>query len=205
MKINEFLDLPEGTVILLRPLGAGARENGAKDTLVLARLGPITPLDRIGYDIRTNTADWVPNGYIPHRIGTYRAITLTRELDRDTDRDDENAWGDPAPHRSRTTAVMARDVVGLWDNIREETLQARRIRVEERLSAQNADQARRNSEQTRTANAMEVIRPYMEAAGLTEHPAFTATSPHHKFTALEVADLIKQAQAENQPGEREDK
>ena len=196
MKASALVALPEGTVILLRPSGPGAREKDAEDGLTLATLGPATPLDRLGYGRYSGIPGWVPEGYIPHAEGQYRAITITHILPYDAPSDAADAWRTPFSGEPTRTAVLPRGVIGVWEDVRDTVLAARRTRMRERIALQGALQAREDSEREQTRRAVEAIRPYMEAAGLAGHPAFSDAPFRPRFTAMEVEALIEQVRAE---------
>lgn len=188
MRVSALATLKQGTIVLLRPFGPGAREIDAKDNLVLAALGPNTPLIRLGLGSYSGIPDWVPEGYIPHMEGTYRSIHLVSELSYQAEDDDPDSWEDLTRH----TAVMARNIIGPWEQVRDEVLSARRERIASKVRDREQAALERQQAQREFERALAVLRPGMEATGMGDHRALTecARPGARYFTVEEVARLI---------------
>lgn len=193
MKDPDFAALEQGTVILLRPFGPGARDNDAQDRLVLAELGPATPLTPLGFGHYSGIPDWVPGGYIPHEGGKYRTVSLLRELPRLAESDDADAW-EAFEHLGSGVrrAVLAREVIGPWGDVQEEALLARRERITARVHEREQEAEAQRQRQDEFDRALAVLRPHMN---VTDHSALRdkARPGVRFFTVEEVARLIETA------------
>lgn len=203
MKDADFTTLEQGTVVLLRPFGPGARDKDAQDHLVLAELGPATPLTSLGFSHYKGIPDWVPGGYIPHMGGKYRAITLLRDLPRLAETDDDDAWETFAYLGSAIRrAVLSRDVIGPWADVREEVLTARRERIAAMVQERTQREAEEGVHREEFDRALAALRPLLEAEGLGEHRALSEYAAPRRayFTAEEVARLIDAARETERAG-----
>lgn len=193
MKTALFQSLPKGTVILVRPTGSGSRRPGAEHELILARIESITPLAKTRSLIPRNEPERVPHGFTASPVGSYRAITITHLLAMHTPGDAESDWRT----RNEYRGVTAREVVGVWPDIREDVLAARRDHFTRAAAAKQARQAREEEQMAALADALTVVRPAMEGvAGLSNyHPALsTGARPGQRtFTTEEVARILRAA------------
>lgn len=191
MKTALFEALPKGAVILVRPTGSGSRRPGAEHELILARIESTTPLAKVRSRVPRNEPERVPHGFTVSPVGSYRAITITHLLSPHTPGDDEADWRTRDEYRG----VTAREVVGVWSDIREDVLTARRDYFARAAAAKQARQAREEEQMAALVDALTVVRPAMEGVvGLSNyHPALsTGARPGQRtFTTEEVARILR--------------
>lgn len=191
MKKADFLALPEGTVVLLRPTGPGSRGHEARHELILARLDGT---DRYGRAPRYTVLDQAgsPAGFRADPDGDARALTVLSRLYRHSPDDGDEHW---VPTLSGTPeAEVARNVVGVWEDVKDSVLAKRREHFAEKARAKEARSAKEAAERESHEAALATVRPVMRAAGISEE-AHAATRSRARlkdrtFTTEEVARIV---------------
>lgn len=196
MKSTDFWNIPEGTVILVRPSGPGARDPEAQYEFTLGELGTDTRLIPSISLVPSDHPD-TPSGFYPQVRGSYRAVTMTKWLSRyEPDEADEN-WR-PVGFRAYR-AVRPHDVIGVWAEVRDELIQQRREHFASVAAAEKLREQRHAVAEAALREAQAVVRPAMESAGFPEsHQALSKYAlPHGRtFTTEEVAQIIRTIQQE---------